>query len=99
MTTAAAKADVTEVKFKPRTGRTHQLRITAREVWGRGIRWDEGYAVGGEAKGVENFGVGREEEVEIKKIGGKVCALIAREWKHRITGQVVDVRIGDLWEG
>ncbi|GMH50879.1 hypothetical protein TrRE_jg5131, partial [Triparma retinervis] len=92
-------AKVTRVGMRPRTGRTHQLRITAREEWGRGILGDEGYAVGGEAKGVVKE-AGGGDEVEINKRWGKAMCLNSRRlrWKHRITGQVVDVSIGDWWE-
>jgi tRNA pseudouridine32 synthase/23S rRNA pseudouridine746 synthase len=43
----AAKENVTLVEFRPLTGRTHQIRVHAREAFGRGIVGDRVYGVPG----------------------------------------------------
>ena len=43
----AVRGDRTLLEFRPVTGRTHQLRVHAREAFGRGIVGDRVYGVPG----------------------------------------------------
>ena len=43
----SVEGDSTLVEFQPLTGRTHQIRVHAREAFGRGIRGDRVYGVPG----------------------------------------------------